>query len=485
MIKRIIFLFLAVVMSANLGFAKTPSTVNNENKTEDYCIGKSIKNDEYPEPDKIAPFKIEEPKMIIEGSVEKLVDITLSECIRLALGNNPKIRSAIEDVVAADARVGQAWSNYFPVLDWSTNMSKNRNLLFGDAIGNADATYNYYILGQISVSQLIYDFGVTQNQATIKKLDYKGKKESLTEVVNEVIRSTKNAYYNLLYAYDTLKVAEDNVKKYEIFYKQAKAFYEIGTNPKVDVTIAEVNLSKAKLQLIQSESYINIAIAKLNNTMGLPYITKFNVKERLSYQPLNITVDEAINVAKESRPDLKLAELRVQAANQTLKLAKKSYFPQLTASGNYAIGGSSFTSNYGYTAMGSLDFPLVNIMLINKQIKEAHALYDKETANIIVTRNDIYLEIQKAYYALIEKKSQIPVAFLAMKQAKENYQLSFGRYRVGEGSPTELKEAQVALMEAQLNYYKALYEYNTAKADLEKSVGKNLVSPESVINLAE
>ena len=72
---------------------------------------------------------------------------------------------------------------------------------------------------------------------------------------------------------------------------------------------------------------------------------------------------------------------------------------------------------------------------------------------------------------------------MQVKQAKENYELSYGRYRVGEASPIELREAQVTYQEAQLAYYNTLYGYNSAKAALEKAVGKNLVTAEEPIEL--
>ena len=82
-------------------------------------------------------------------------------------------------------------------------------------------------------------------------------------------------------------------------------------------------------------------------------------------------------------------------------------------------------------------------MLIKNEIKEARYLYDKEIANAKNTQNQIYLEIQNAFLMLEEKKNQMPVAILNVKQSKENYELSYGRYRVGEASPTELKDAQI------------------------------------------
>ena len=411
--------------------------------------------------------------------------MTLDKCIELALGNNPQINAAFHDILASDSRIKQVWSNYFPQLSWQTGYTRIRQLQLSDALGR-NLTFNYYILGQVTLQQMLYDFGVTQNQATIKRLDYEAYKTTLGATINNVIFQTKDAYYNLLFAFENKRVAEDTVNKFEMFYNQAKAFYEIGMNPKVDVTIAEVNLSNAKLQLIQADNAVNLAVARLNNVMGVPFIDQYNVQERLKYQPVDITFNKSVEIARDARPELKLAELKVESANQTLKLVKKSYFPTLSIEGQFQLGGKSWTSNHGYNIGGYLNFPTVNGMLIKNEIQEARYLYDKEIANAKNTQNQIYLEIQNAYLLLEEKKNQMPVAMLGVKQAKENYELSYGRYRVGEANPTELKDAQINYQQAQLNYYNALYQYSSAKASLEKAIGKNLtVNSSDIIELGE
>lgn len=443
-------------------------------------IGNTVNEKEYPHAEAVLPKTNEKADFVIEGSVEKNIDMTLERCIELALGNNPQINAAFHDILASDTRIKQVWSNYFPQLSWQTGYTRIRQLQLSDALGQ-NLTFNYFILGQVTLQQMLYDFGVTQNQATIKRLDYEAYKTTLGATINDVIYQTKDAYYNLLLAFESKKVAEDTVNKFEMFYNQAKAFYEIGMNPKVDVTIAEVNLSNAKLQLIQADNAVNLAIARLNNIMGVPFIDQYNVQERLQYQPVDITFNKAVDIAREARPELKLAELKVESANQTLKLVKKSYFPTLSVEGQYQLGGRSWTNNYGYNFGGYLNFPTVNGMLIKNEIQEARYLYDKELANARNTQNQIYLEIQNAFLTLEEKKNQMPVALLGVKQSKENYELSYGRYRVGEANPTELKDAQINYQQAQLSYYTALYQYNSAKAALEKAVGKNLAAESSDI----
>ena len=466
MLKKIILLCLITGFTAPYSFCQD--------------IGNEVNEKEYPAAEAVLPKKTDKADFIIEGSVEKNIDMTLDKCIELALGNNPQINAAFHDILASDARIKQVWSNYFPQVSWQTGYTRIRQLQLSDALVR-NLTFNYYILGQVTLQQMLYDFGVTQNQATIKRLDYEAYKTTLGATINEVIYQTKDAYYNLLYAFENKRVAEDTVNKFEMFYNQAKAFYEIGMNPKVDVTIAEVNLSNAKLQLIQADNAVNLAVARLNNVMGVPFIDKYNVQERLKYQPVDITFNKSIEIARDARPELKLAELKVESANQTLKLVKKSYFPTLSVEGQLQIGGKSWTNNYGYNLGGYLNFPTINGMLIKNEIQEARYLYDKEIANAKNTQNQIYLEIQNAYLLLEEKKNQMPVAMLGVKQAKENYELSYGRYRVGEANPTELKDAQINYQQAQLNYYNALYQYNSAKASLEKAIGKNLTANASDI----
>lgn len=445
-------------------------------------IGNKLNSDEYPQGENVLPNVEVKPDFVIAGSVEKNIDMTLDNCIRLALGNNPQINAAFQDILASDARIKQVWSNYFPTITWQTGYTKLKQLQLSDALGR-NLEFNYYLLGQVSLQEMLYDFGVTQNQATIRKLDYEAYKKTFEATVNDVIYQTKDAYYNVLFAYEAKRVAQDTVDKYQLFYNQARAFYTTGMNPKVDVTIAETNLSSAKLKLIQAENAVNLAIAKLNNVMGVPYIERYDVLDRLQYKPINLTFEQAIDTARDSRPELKLAEIRVEGTNQTVKLTKKSYFPTISLEGQYQRGGKSWNSNYGYNFGAYLTFPSINAMLIRNEIKEAKYLYDKELANARNTQNAIYLEIQNAYLQLEEKRNQLPVAILQVKQAKENYELSYGRYRVGEASPTELKDAENSYEQAQLTYYTALYEYNSAKALLEKSIGKNIVDDDDIVEM--
>ncbi|MCI1274153.1 MAG: TolC family protein, partial [Clostridiaceae bacterium] len=195
-------------------------------------IGNKVNEKEFPQAKSVLPNKPKQPDFIVKGGVQKSVDLTLDKCIELALGNNPDISVAFHDILASDTRIKQVWSNYFPQLSWQTGYSKIKQLQLSDVF-NTNLTFKYYIMGQITLQQMLYDFGVTQNQATIKRIEYEGYRATLAGTINDIIYQTKDSYYKLLYSFEARRVAKDNVKKFEMFYNQAKAFYEIGTNPKV------------------------------------------------------------------------------------------------------------------------------------------------------------------------------------------------------------------------------------------------------------
>ena len=191
MIKKLLSILLILTIFTNISFA-------NE-------LGKSFTKDEYPDSDLVAPIiPTEESNVTVHGSVQNTLDVTLDDCIKFALGNNPRIQAAIQDVFASDTRIKQAWSNWFPQISWQTGYTRIRQLQLSDVFRET-LIYNYFTLGQISLSEMLYDFGVTQNQVTIRKLENKQYNLILTETINDVICDVKNAYYNVLYTIEQKK----------------------------------------------------------------------------------------------------------------------------------------------------------------------------------------------------------------------------------------------------------------------------------------
>lgn len=272
---------------------------------------------------------VEEKHITIQGAVSKLEELSLADCLELALNNNPKIQAAYANSSAVKENKVQTIANYTPSVSTSTGIMRNKPDMSGMPSGFKIPTYTKYLLGTISLSQLVYDFGVTQNQYTINKLEWENAKQNIESVVNSVVCDVKDAYYNLLYALSAKQVRQETVEQYETMYKQARAFYEIGTRPKVDVTIAAANLADAKANYIEATNAVDLAVSKLNNVMGTPFIEPYVVNTVMPYEATDITMKGAIEIANEARPDLKMAILQMKMADEYVKLAKKNIYAKI------------------------------------------------------------------------------------------------------------------------------------------------------------
>ena len=454
-----------------------PQKVKAPNKKSQYKIHNKVL-EEYSIPtDKYLNVGEESDKaMKLEGSVSKSIVLNLADCLELALINNPKIRSAYAKSEIAKYQKWETLAGYTPRLDFSGSMNRMKPDL--TMLRNASfsvGAFNKYTLGQIGIKQLVWDFGYTQNQYTINKIEYEKSKTLIDTTVNEVVANVKDAYYNLMYAYDAKKVALDTLDDYTKTYHQALAFWEVGTTTKVDVLFAQTNMEESRAQLITALNNIDIAYSKLNNAIGLPFVDPYMIDTTIRYENVDITMKEAIEIANASRPDLKGAMLNVEEANQAVKLSWKTFFPKLEFQANYATGGiDSWNDKDWYNFGGFLTFPTINPVLIRNQVKEAKAAYQQMQFDSKAQVNDIYLDIQTVYTRLKDAKARIPVAKSAVDRASENYELTSGRYRVGYGNIVELKDAQAALSKAKSDYYKTIYEYNSARANMERAIGQTL-----------
>lgn len=406
---------------------------------------------------------------VIKGGVSSSAPVTVDDCVKTALANHPSIEYYKMNAEAMKTKIGQAWSAYFPKIGIDLNYSRNDMLTTAFAVPKQK--YNMFYAPSITANMMLFDFGKTKAAADYAKKMYKASEDSVQMSINDVIFDVKQSYYNLLYAMETEKVYTDNVRDIEMHLEQAKAFYLIGTKAKIDVLTAEHELGQAKLNLIKAKNNVKLAYAKLNDSMGLPENGEYTIAESLKTRKYDIDFDNMKEVAYSTRPELLAAQKQADAAGLAVRAAKRAFLPDIVAFGSFTSGGVEVNKDTGYQIGGGLSYSGFNAMLLKKQADEAKAVYKRSEAELAKTKQGVYLEVKQAYIQFVNAKDSIPVAQLSMIQAKEQYDLAAGRYKVGLGNAIELKDAEVSYRDAQLNYYSVLTNYNVAAADLERVTG--------------
>ena len=398
----------------------------------------------------------------------------VDECVKIALEKHPLIHLAMSNSEIYKSRIAQAWANYFPT--FSAGLSYSRNDMQVANFVFPTQKYDMFYTPTVSANMLLFDFGKTKAQADLAKNTYESSQFQLQNSINTVIFTVKQSYYNLLFAQQQVKVYEDTVADYTLHLEQAKAYYDIGTKAKIDVLTAEHNLGKAKLGLIQAKNTLKIAYVQLSNAMGTPDVSDYDVTDDLTTKAYDIQVEDAVNTAFETSPELQAAKKKADASGILVRASKRAFLPDVRGFGGYTRGGKKIDTDYGYQFGAELAYKNVNLLLLKKQVDEARATYKKDLADFENTKQNIYFEVKQAYINLTNAQESIVVAKLSMDQAKEQYDQASGRYKVGLGDAIELKDAETTYRNSQLDYYNTLLNYHVSAANLEKLMGVPLQS---------
>jgi outer membrane protein len=263
----------------------------------------------------------------------------------------------------------------------------------------------------------------------------------------------------------------ETVDQFNKHLAQAKLFFEAGTKPKYDVTKAEVDLSSAQLDLIGADNDLKIAWVTLNNAMGINIDTEYTVEDNLSFERYDVTLESAMQVAYKNRPDLKSLIVQKESAEKAVKLAKKEYYPQLTGTAQYNFAGSQYPLGQGWLAGVGMSMNLFDGLSTTNKIAEAAANARIADTKIDAVKLLIILDVKQAYLNLLKAKERVSTTELQIKQASENLELATLRYQAGLTDPLEVTDANLSYNKAKLTNISALYEYKTARANIEKAMG--------------
>lgn len=401
-------------------------------------------------------------------------EVTLADCIKLAISNHPAIVSAISNAEIYESRIGQAWSSYFPTI--SAGLSYSRNDMLNTMGNNAYMRmmvqrYNMFYVPTISANMLLFDFGKTKANADLARKNYESSRYDAETSIESVIYNVKVAYYNMVFAQAQKIVYEDTVKDYELQLKQAEAYYKIGKKAKIDVTTAQYNLGNAKVNLIKAKNTLELASVELANAVGIPEMENVVLKDGMNTKMYDVNFPDLIKTAEDSRPSLLSAKKKLDAAELNIRSAKRAFTPDLSAFGSYDHGGRQISSDYGYQVGVQFNYTSLNLMSLKKQLDEANATYKKYAADYEQAKQNVYLEVKSAYISLLNSHDSLGVAKLALQQAKEQQYQAFRRYQVGLGNAIEFKDAENTYLNAQLSYYSNLLDYNVNAAELERVIG--------------
>jgi outer membrane protein TolC len=190
--------------------------------------------------------------------------------------------------------------------------------------------------------------------------------------------------------------------------------------------------------------------------------------------------DDLLTEALRSRPEVMEGDARVAAARNGIEYARRSALPSVNVSltDTYTPDAVAFTRrNVGAATLG-LNIPIVDGGLARERVREQRGLLAGAEVERRQAMDQAALDVQQAYVALVQARSRVAVTNVELAQAREAFRLARVRYSAGVSQTTgvspqlELSNAQTSLAQAQRDQVNALYDYNTARAQLDRAVGR-------------
>jgi len=410
--------------------------------------------------------------------------LTLEESIKIALERDLTLHSAKEGVESSKFRQKQAMTNFLPQWTGQSSYTRyNRATTIGySAVMSSDGTSvlnksrNSFYFNN-TITQPLFTGGSTLANYRIEKLGVDVSEATVETTRRGVVLSVKEGYFNILMAQKSQEVAEQAVQQLETHLKVAQAFFDVGMIPKNDLLQSEVKLAQARQSLIKAENGVALAKASFNNLLRRDIDAPLKVVNILEYKPFNIRFEESIEEALRQRSEIKKAELEVGQAKENVRISRSGFFPTISLSGAYnrfsdevGLGGPYPSERWTIQALATFtlgDWGNTAYKVGESKVKVTQA----EDAKIIV-KEGIILEVKDAYLNMTEAEKNIRVSEKSIEQAEENLRMNEERYKYQVATSTDVLDAVILLAQAKLDYYNALGDFNIAKANLEKAMGR-------------
>lgn len=414
--------------------------------------------------------------------------LSLDDCVRISLEENPTIKIAEREIERVDYSNREKFGALFPAINASATYGRTlqkQKLFFnipgmpsnpdGIEVGQDNSFAGVLQASMPIVSPTLWASLKMNETETLLALE--SARSSKITLVNSVTK----AYYAVLLAQDSYDVFEraynsaaDNAKVIESKYKQ-------GATSEFEWIRADVQVRNALTNLVSAESAVALSKHQLKMLMGMEYTTTIALKGKLSDFE-SIVFSETLqktNVSLDKNVDINQFDIRAQQLKQSLEVQKATWLPTLAASFQYQYMSQpnddvKFRDYYWFPTSNaglSLSIPLFQggaKHYKKKQLEVQIKSMEHQRENL---KRSLELQAVSLTENMIKAIEKMESGKKALIQAEKALSISQKMYEVGMGTYLDVNNAELGYVQAGLSYNQSIYDFMSAKTDLEKLLG--------------
>ena len=421
------------------------------------------------------------------------ISISLSKAIEIGMSKSATIRIADKEIQRVDYSKKEKFAALFPSINASASYSnallKPKMYLpvaFGPGVGPG------YLPSLFAVDNT-FGMGVAVNVPLVSPTLWESLKMTEVEAQQalesarasriDLINQITKAYYGLLLVEEQYKVLNKVADSKEQNAKIAESKFKEGAASEFEWIRADVEARNAKSGVVGSKNAIYNSLLRLKLLMGLDMNVniaaegKLSDTESLMYRDV-LSIDPS---SVDNNSDLRSLDLATSQLEHALKVNKSQWWPTIMASYNFqyqTMGMNKMAlkeyelfpvSNVGV----SLSIPIFDGGARVHKDKQLQIQLDEQKDRRESLRQTLKMQILSSLDNIKKTLDKFESDKEGLRQAEKGMQIAQKRYEVGAGVYLDLTNSELAYIQAGLQYNQSIYDYLSAKADLEKLLGIN------------
>jgi outer membrane protein TolC len=406
-----------------------------------------------------------------------VLPLTLQDAIERGLRQNLGLILGQENTRGAESARVRALSNLLPnVVARSSDAGEQINL---KAMGFSGFPGVPVVVGPFNVfdarlyaSQNVFSLNALRNYRS-RSENLRAAQLSYRNARELVVLAVASLYFQAGAGSARIDVVKAQLATAEALFRQATDMRDAGVAAGIDVLRAQVEMQAQQQRVIYFENEFEKQKLALARAVGLPVGQQFALADKLPYAPAPpMTLEQAVEEAYRSRPDLQSAQALVAAAELARRAAEAQRLPTVGFDGNYGVIGPRPWDSHGtFTAAVSLFIPVFQGGKVRAEVLEADATLAQRRAQLEDLRAGINYEIRVSLLDLKAAGQQVDVARSAVDLAGQELTQARDRFAAGVANSVEVVQAQQAVAAANESYISSLYAFNLAKVSLARATG--------------
>lgn len=399
--------------------------------------------------------------------------LSLQDCLQRASDHSPILKSAIWDNRIAEESHRLASVTTYPRIDARAGYTMQQEpQAIKSAAGVSETQEPHFAFGGVEANYTLYDFGrrnarIQQANANMEAVSH-GFLSGKSDVTLQVIE----AYFRILEADRLIQAAAEEVAQITEHRRVAQVLFEEGTATRNDVLQAEVRLASAVQKRLTTTNLRENGWLLLNFLTGDDPGFRGELNEATTVSnPIAAPTD--VPDSPDNRHDIKAQKQILEARDFEVRENRENYLPEI-----YTRVGMDYVQNDKVREQVILSATLgIRINLFDGYASQAaHEKAVKQRSKQLdvlrMAEQRAQLEIRTARNDMDVAKERITVTQAAIRQSEENLRINKERYQERVGIASEVLDAQTLVTQTKTDYYRALYDYQTATARLQHARGE-------------